>query len=130
MNLENISIGIDIEEIRRFENKDKEFYERIFSPLEIDYCKTKANPAQHYAARFCAKEAVFKALSSFDEKEFEFNKIEVFHKNSVPTIRFLSELEQKYCTKLSLSHDKTKAIAYVIIKKIEKIGDEKWKELF
>lgn len=117
MNFENIAIGVDIEEIVRFENKDAAFQQRIFSPAEIEYCNSKSNPAQHFAARYCAKEAVFKALSSFDVKGIEYNKIEVYHKNKVPCIRFLSELENNFKTKLSLSHDKTKAIAYVIINK-------------
>ncbi len=117
MNFENIAIGVDIEEIVRFKNKDATFQQRIFSPAEIEYCNSKSSPAQHFAARYCAKEAVFKALSSFDVKGIEYNKIEVYHKNKVPCIRFLSELENNFKTKLSLSHDKTKAIAYVIINK-------------
>lgn len=117
MNFESIAIGVDIEEIVRFENKDATFQQRIFSPAEIEYCNSKSNPAQHFAARYCAKEAVFKALSSFGVSGIEYNKIEVFHKNKVPCIRFLSELEKNFKAKLSLSHDKTKAIAYVIINK-------------
>lgn len=121
MNFENISIGVDIETIERFENKDETFLKRIFSPVEIEYCKSKSSSAQHLAARYCAKEAVFKALSAFGVSGIEYNKIEVFHKNKVPCIRFLSDLENIYKAKLSLSHDKTKAIAYVIIEKSENI---------
>ncbi len=125
MNFENLSIGIDIEDIERFKNKDEAFINRIFSPLEIKYCNSKPFPHQHFAARYCAKEAVFKALSAFNVQGIKFNKIEVFHNNKIPSIRFLSELDNQYETKLSLSHDKTKAIAYVIIKKKEKSGETK-----
>ena len=123
MDFENLSIGVDIEEVERFQNKDETFLTRIFSEQEITYCSSKSNPAQHFAARFCAKEAAFKALSAFGEKGIEFNKIETFHINKVPHLRFLNDLNNKYKTKLSLSHDKTKAIAYVIIEKIEKKGE-------
>ncbi len=119
MNLQNISIGIDIEDIERFRKKDEKFLNRVFSPLEIDYCKSKTQSEQHFAARYCAKEAVFKALSAFGETGIDFNKIEIYHENKVPCLRFLSNLNEKYTGKVSLSHDKTKAIAYVIIEKIE-----------
>ena len=115
MRFEDLSIGIDIEDIARFENADDAFKKRIFTQSEIEYCSSKVFPAQHYAARFCAKEALFKAISGFGERGIEFNKMEVYHENGVPCFRFLNNLEKKYKVKLSLSHDKTKAIAYVII---------------
>lgn len=119
MDFEDFSIGTDIEDIERFKNKNEDFLKRIFSPEEIKYSSSKAKPEQHFAARFCAKEATVKALSAFNEKGIEYNKIEVFHNaNNVPQLRFLSDLEDKYKSKITLSHDKTKALAYVIIKKL------------
>ena len=71
-------IGVDIEDISRFTGKpfpeNKGFYERIFTKKEIEYCLQKANPYQHFAARFCAKEAVIKALS---DETLDFRKIEI-----------------------------------------------------
>ena len=119
MRFEDLSIGTDIEDVARFKNVSEAFKERIFTPLETEYCSSKSFPAQHYAARFCAKEAVFKALSSFGERGIEFNKLEVYHENEVPCFRFLNNLDKKYKVKLSLSHDKTKALAYVIIFKAD-----------
>ena len=65
-----MNIGIDIEEVRRFSKfvKDKEYLKRVFAEGEISYCLPKKNPAQHLAARFAAKEAVWKALSSKNKK--------------------------------------------------------------
>jgi len=60
-------IGIDIVEVRRIKqllSRGKKFRERIFSEKEIQYCERQINPAQHYAARFAAKEAVWKSLDS------------------------------------------------------------------
>jgi holo-[acyl-carrier protein] synthase len=56
--------GIDIVEIRRIARlvRNRRFCERVFSPKEISYCSSKKNPGQHYAVRFAAKEAVWKAL--------------------------------------------------------------------
>ena len=38
------------------------FRDRCFTPAEQEYCETRRNPAESYAARFCGKEAVGKAL--------------------------------------------------------------------
>jgi holo-[acyl-carrier protein] synthase len=58
-------IGIDLLEIDRLERaleRRPRLAQRLFTPGERDYAATRARPAQHLAARFCAKEAVFKAL--------------------------------------------------------------------
>ena len=61
-------IGIDIEDVSRFENKeidkDSKFLSRIFTQNELEYCFKNKNYAQSLSARYCAKEAVVKALSS------------------------------------------------------------------
>jgi holo-[acyl-carrier protein] synthase len=61
-----MNIGIDIEEVERFVKyvKDKKFLERIFAKEEISYSIPRKNSAQCLAARFAAKEAVWKALST------------------------------------------------------------------
>jgi holo-[acyl-carrier protein] synthase len=58
-------IGIDLLEIDRLERalvRHPRLAERLFTPAERDYAAARGRPAQHLAARFCAKEAVFKAL--------------------------------------------------------------------
>ncbi len=58
-------IGIDLLEIDRLEAalvRRPRLAERLFTVGERDYAARRARPAQHLAARFCAKEAVFKAL--------------------------------------------------------------------
>jgi holo-[acyl-carrier protein] synthase len=61
-------IGIDViqnerirQSIQRFGDR---FLSRIYTEGEIGYCKKCANPEIHYAARFAAKEAAFKALGT------------------------------------------------------------------
>jgi holo-[acyl-carrier protein] synthase len=52
---------IEIERIRRALERSG-FRDRCFTPAEQEYCETRRNPAESYAARFCGKEAVGKAL--------------------------------------------------------------------
>jgi holo-[acyl-carrier protein] synthase len=59
-----MKIGVDLIEIGRIERaltRDG-FRERVFTEAERAYCDSRANPAQHYAARFAGKEAIGKAL--------------------------------------------------------------------
>ncbi len=57
-------IGVDLIEIARIERALRRdgFRERVFTASERDYCDSRPNPAQHYAARFAGKEAIGKAL--------------------------------------------------------------------
>src|SRR2546421_10280858 len=58
-------IGIDLIEIERVARalvRHPRFVERVFTATERDYCLSRANPPQHFAARFAGKEAVGKAL--------------------------------------------------------------------
>lgn len=58
------ALGVDIVEVRRVGRlvKNPRFVDRVFSPREVAYCRDKKNAAQHFAVRFAAKEAVYKAL--------------------------------------------------------------------
>ena len=58
-------VGIDLLEIERLERalaRRPGLRERFFTDAERDYADSRARPMQHLAARFCAKEAVAKAL--------------------------------------------------------------------
>ncbi|WP_350454686.1 holo-ACP synthase [Slackia heliotrinireducens] len=60
-----VGLGVDIVEIERMRKilaRTPSFARKVFTEDEQAYCNSKANPAQHYAARFAAKEAVGKAL--------------------------------------------------------------------
>ena len=59
-----LSVGLDIVEIARIKKAGRPaFLKRVFSPSEIAYCKSKKSRWQHFAVRFAAKEAVYKALN-------------------------------------------------------------------
>ena len=60
-------IGVDIIEIARVERALKRtprMAQRLFTDEERAYCERTARPAQHYAGRFAAREAVLKALGT------------------------------------------------------------------
>jgi holo-[acyl-carrier protein] synthase len=63
-----LATGIDLVGIERFrralERHGQRFLERVFTPSERDECLGRADPARHLAARFAAKEAVFKVLGT------------------------------------------------------------------
>ena len=105
------SLGVDIEDISRFKKlvfkQNQSFYEKIFHKNEIKYCLSKPNPYQHFAARFCAKEALIKAAK---KKITDLAAIEVKFASRKP---FIVWNKKKYL--LSLAHEKNKAIAFVII---------------
>ena len=57
--------GVDLVHVPRLREvmeTNAVFEERVFTPGERSYCRAKADPFPHFAARFAAKEAVLKAL--------------------------------------------------------------------
>jgi len=122
-----IGLGIDMIEVERIATnigKDAGFKELVFSKNEIKYCETKANKFEHYAARFAAKEAFFKAMGTGWMSGTAFNEIEIKNdENGKPELILLGEtavaVNQKGTIKISvsLSHLKTFASAVVIIEK-------------
>lgn len=121
--------GIDIIEVERIKQsieKDAGFKELIFSVNEINYCELKVNKFEHYAARFAAKEAFFKALGTGWKEGTNFNEIEIVNNAEGKPELILSGTTQQTLSALgflkilvSLSHLKTLATAVVIIEEIK-----------
>ncbi|MBI4309665.1 MAG: holo-ACP synthase [Candidatus Omnitrophica bacterium] len=63
-----LGAGIDIIEIdriqRAIERWGEDFLNHVFTPQEIAHAQKYKFPYPHYAGRFAAKEAVFKALGN------------------------------------------------------------------
>lgn len=120
-----ILTGTDIIEINRIkesiESLGESFKNRIYTEKEIKYCESKRNAKyQHYAGRFAAKEAIFKAVSKLlnDKYEITWKDAEILNDiNGKPKIDFTSkELEEKIeSIDISISHCKEYAIANVAI---------------
>ena len=118
-------VGTDIVDVARMREKiekDGGFRQFVFSPEEIDYCGRQTYPAEHYAARFAAKEALLKALGTGWANGIAFHEISVEHdEKGRPVFRFLGETAATMektghmAYHVSLSHERDKAIAFVII---------------
>lgn len=112
-----VGIGVDCEEISRFEKMNTAFAEKVFTEKEREYCRAKARPSQHFAARFAGKEAIIKCFGAIGKK-IPFSQIEILKcENSAPTARILDENLKGYDAMLSLSHSGNMAIAFAIILK-------------
>lgn len=116
-------VGIDIIEISRIrgdiETLGPRFTEKLFTGGEIQYCTAKANPHQHFAARFAAKEAVSKALATGWAGEFRWKDVEVINDPSGrPGIVLHGPLHDALgnaTVHLSLSHSEAHVVAVAII---------------
>lgn len=117
-------IGTDIIEINRIKQameRRERFLTRVFTPMEVDYCLAQGNPAASLAARFAAKEAVFKALGPV-QSGGSWQEIEiVVDEKGRPVVRLQGKLAKQACgdgvsgVMISLSHEREYAIAFAIV---------------
>jgi len=125
-----VSIGIDIIEVRRIREvllRTPRFAERVFTKAERAYCDGRgAVAAQHYAARFAAKEAAIKALQTGWSGGIAWQDVEVASReNGAPYLVFhgklLELLQGSGATgvHLSMSHTSEHAIAEVVLEKVD-----------
>lgn len=123
-----ISVGIDIIEVGRVREvllRTPRFVERVFTPMEREYCESRgAVAAQHYAARFAAKEAALKALQTGWTGGIAWQDIEVTSRPSgAPILQFYGRVREIYeqtgatAAHLSLSHTTEHAIAQVVLER-------------
>ena len=119
-----IRTGTDIIEISRvkesIESTNKKFCERVYTEKEREYCENKKiQKYQHYAVRFSAKEAIFKAISDELENKFEINwkDIEILNDDKGrPYVNILNnKIQNIEDIDISLSHCKEYAIANVVV---------------
>ena len=123
-----LSIGIDIIEVARIREvllRTPRFSERVFTRAEREYCESRGVvSAQHYAARFAAKEAALKALQTGWRGGISWQDVEVASKeNGAPYLIFTGEVVTLFkqfgatATHLSISHTTEHAIAQVILER-------------
>lgn len=119
-----ISCGTDIIEIERIkdsiEETNNKFLNRVYTKKEIEYCESKkAQRYQRYAARFAAKEAVFKAISVKLEDKYSicWKDIEIINDSQGrPSITLQGNIQKNIeQIDISLSHCKEYATANVVV---------------
>jgi holo-[acyl-carrier protein] synthase len=108
-------VGLDLLEIDRLEQalaRRPGLAERLFTDGERAYAAGKARPAQHLAARFCAKEAVAKALRL---TAWSWQDIEVVGVDEGIAIALHGVLEGTAEVDISLTHSRGMAAAVAVI---------------
>ena len=117
----NFSVGTDIVEVPRIRKliRESKFLDRVFTDSEQAYCRAKKNAAQHFAVRFAAKEAVWKALSGLKVRGVGHREIGVRrHADGRPSVSLSPRLKKfENRISLSLSHTKDHAIAVALFQK-------------
>lgn len=120
-------IGTDIIEIQRVADKlrrTESLKKRVFTAREITYCESKAKSAQHFAARFAAKEAFLKAIGTGWSRGYRFLDIEILNNEKGKPELVVQGKVKDFCEKngitgfhVSLSHIKEVAKAVVVLEK-------------
>ena len=123
-----VSIGIDIIEVARIREvllRTPRFAERVFTTAERKYCDARGVvSAQHYAARFAAKEAALKAMQTGWRGGISWQDVEVATRESgAPYLIFSGQVLTLFnefratATHLTISHTSEHAIAQVILER-------------
>lgn len=119
-----VTCGVDIIEIDRIkdsiEDIGEKFLKKVFTDKEIEYCESrKGQRYQHYAGRFAAKEAAFKAISSNlnDKYSVNWKDFEVINdKQGRPKINITNiDTSKIESIDISISHCKSYATANVVV---------------
>ena len=121
-----VGTGIDIAEVPRIreaiERHGQRFLHRIFTEGEIQYCESKANRIERYAARFAAKEAGMKAIGTGWNHGVRWRDIEVARKPGGRPTLLLHGKAAEFAARLgatnialSLTHTAEQALAQVIL---------------
>ena len=118
-----MKVGLDLIEIgriRRTLERYPSFRDRVFTEAEREYCDSRPNPPQHYAARFAGKEAVGKALGFGVARAFAWKDIEIAGRPK-PSVRLSgrvaawAERVDAGAIDLSMTHSRELAQAVAVV---------------
>ncbi len=120
--------GVDIVEVKRIKAAVKKFgarfLEKIYTKRELAYCKRKGIPEQHLAARFAAKEAVYKAFGGDGKNPIAWTDVEIINDGNGKPVVELKGTARKLMLKrgvkkavVSLSHTRNYAVGNCILLK-------------
>ncbi len=121
-------IGTDVVEIQRIEkmicNYGDQFLNKVFTEQEMAFCNRMAFPATHFAGRWAAKEAFYKALPVSCQQHSFWKSIEIVpgEDGRKPVVRIIDEKlkevlkrESVSSVHMSISHERSICTAVVII---------------
>lgn len=118
-----IETGIDLIETERIKKAlnrwGENFLKRIFTSRERNYVKNKKFYYENLAARFAAKEAVFKAIGNL---KLNWQDIEILNNGKGKPMVFLSKKAKRLTEKekikeirVSLAHTRNYAVAQAVV---------------
>ena len=121
-----VGMGVDMAETSRIqeaiERHGERFLRRVFTPVEIAYCKRHRNSYERFAARFAAKEAAMKALGTGWRQGVSWRDFEIANQpGGKPCLRLSGKALEIYRELggsqivVSLTHTGPYALAQVII---------------
>jgi holo-[acyl-carrier protein] synthase len=120
-----IGLGFDATDIPRvrdvLERYGERFLHRVFTDVEVAYCKRHRDPVPSLAARFAAKEAAMKALGTGHSGGVLWKDIEVFRHGGPPQLRLTGGAARRFealgarRSLLTLTHAETLAMAQVLL---------------
>ncbi len=120
--MEIAGLGVDICEISRMERalaRHPTMRARVFTPEEIAYCDGKARPAESFAGRFAAREAVIKALGGYRGRHWQDISVRR-HPSGAPAITLAGNAERRASSLgisrvlITFTHEKTNAVAFAV----------------
>ncbi len=120
-----LGVGTDITECLRIaqmiERHGELFIGRVYTPHEIEYCRSRRMATQHFAGRWAAKEAVLKALGTGWRRGISWRDVEIRNLPSGQPVAILrggtAEIAAERgirCVFVSISHCRTNATAYAV----------------
>ena len=123
-----VGIGVDVVDIARLrraiDRQGERFIRRIYTAGEQEYCRAHRDPTPYFAARFAAKEALFKALGTGWAQGVTWLDAEIRRNDQgAPWLALSGKAEEvsralgARTIHLSLSHSEETAIALVILEK-------------
>ena len=117
--MNNINLGVDIvlvDRINKILNSKvkSRFLNKIFSRSEISDSKNRQNQSEYFSGRFAAKEAIKKALSSYNETDMlSFKSLEILNSESGKPYVLINSKKQSNIN-ISIAHDGNYAIAFCV----------------
>ena len=118
--MNNINLGVDIvlvDRINKILNSERKsrFLSKIFSRSEISDSKNRQNQSEYFSGRFAAKEAIKKALSSYNETNMlSFKSLEILNSKSGKPYVLIGSKRQENID-ISIAHDGNYAIAFCVV---------------
>tara|TARA_B000000460_G_scaffold40248_1_gene24645 strand:+ start:684 stop:1061 length:378 start_codon:yes stop_codon:yes gene_type:complete len=117
--MNNMNLGVDIVLVNRINKilnskKKSRFLNKIFSRSEISDSKNRQNQSEYFSGRFAAKEAIKKALSSYNETNMpSFKSLEILNSKSGKPYVLINSKKQSNIN-ISIAHDGNYAIAFCV----------------